>query len=145
MIKSLKKKKTSPKRKLTKKEEFEKYLEKIEDPKNNQEVNYDLPENPTLLQVAKFNICQNILAYQQDNDLTDEELADRINSDLSLPEVEEILFCQIEKFTLDRLVAYANNLFPFHLAIHEEPIKSKKNGSASRFRSKTAIHLKKHT
>src|SRR5437868_1067910 len=105
------KKKVTGKRTLKDKEQFKKYLEKIEDPKNNQEVNYDLPENPTLLQVAKFNICQNILAYQQDNDLTDEELTDRINSDLSIPEVEEILFCQIEKFTFDRLMTYANNLF----------------------------------
>src|SRR3954453_23626123 len=92
--------------KLSQKEQFKKYLERIEDPKNNQEVNYDLPENPTPLQVAKFDICQEILAYQQDNDLSDEELAERVN--LSIPELEEVLFCQIEKFTLDRLMTYAN-------------------------------------
>ena len=91
------------------KEQFKKYLERIEDPKNNQEVNYDLPENPTPLQVAKFDICQRILAYQQDNDLSDEELAEKVN--LSIPELEEVLFCQIEKFTLDRLMTYANSLF----------------------------------
>src|SRR3954466_11990501 len=91
------------------KEQFKKHLERIEDPKNNQEVNYDLPENPTPLQVAKFDICQRILAYQQDNNLSDEELAEKIN--LSIPEMEEVLFCQIEKFTLDRLMTYANNLF----------------------------------
>src|SRR5215213_6826079 len=91
------------------KEQFKKYLERIEDPKNNQEVNYDLPENPTPLQVAKFDICQKILAYQQDNDLSDEELAEKVN--LSIPELEEVLFCQIEKFTLDRLMTYANSLF----------------------------------
>src|ERR1044072_3113017 len=91
------------------KKDFERYLERIEDPKNNQEVNYDLPENPTPLQVAKFDICQRILAYQQDNNLVDEELAERIN--LSIPEMEEVLFCQIEKFTLDRLMTYASSLF----------------------------------
>ena len=89
--------------------EFKKILEELEDPKNNEGVNYDLPENPTVLQVAKFNICQNILAYQQDNDLSDKELAEKIN--LSFPETEEILFCQIDKFTLDRLMTYANFLF----------------------------------
>jgi len=111
------KKKTNPKKntRTTKvsgkrsKEQFKKYLERIEDPKNNQEVNYDLPENPTPLQVAKFDICQRILAYQQDNDLSDEELAEKVN--LSIPELEEVLFCQIEKFTLDRLMTYANSLF----------------------------------
>lgn len=81
----------SPKKRVTKKEQnFKEYLEQIEDPKNNQEVNYDLPENPTPLQVAKFNICQNILAYQQDNNLTDEELAERIN--LSIPEWKKFFF-----------------------------------------------------
>jgi predicted XRE-type DNA-binding protein len=100
---------TKKKRTTQEKKAFKKYLERVEDPKNNQEVNYDLPENPTPLQVAKFDICQRILAYQQDNNLSDEELAERIN--LSIPEMEEILFCQIEKFTLDRLMTYANNLF----------------------------------
>jgi predicted XRE-type DNA-binding protein len=90
-------------------QEFEKYLQKIEDPKNNQEVNYDLPENATSLEATKFNICQSILAYQQDNNLTDKEMAERIN--LTVPELEEILFCQINKFTLDRLMTYASNLF----------------------------------
>src|SRR5438132_13131141 len=100
---------TNKKKVSTKKSEFEKYLKKIEDPKNNQEVNYDLPENPTPLQVAKFEICQNILAYQQDNNISDKELAKRMN--LSIPEMEEILFAQLEKFTLDRLMTYANCLF----------------------------------
>src|SRR5437868_7933181 len=109
-MKRVSKKKAIKKKSTTQeKKEFAKYLERVEDPKNNQEVNYDLPENPTPLQVVKFNLCQNILAYQQDNNLADEELAERIN--LSIPEMEEVLFCQIEKFTLDRLMTYANNLF----------------------------------
>ncbi|KLL02402.1 MAG: hypothetical protein MRERC_2c150 [Mycoplasmataceae bacterium RC_NB112A] len=33
------------------------------------------------------------------NNLSDEELRERINCDLSIPELEEILFCQIDKFT----------------------------------------------
>ena len=88
---------------------FKDYLKELDDPKNNSGVSYDLPENPTPLQVAKFEICQNILAYQQDNNLSDKELSKRIN--LTVPELEEILFCQIEKFTLDRLMTYANALF----------------------------------
>jgi len=89
--------------------EFKNYLAELEDPKNNKEVNYDLPKNATPLQVAKFEICQGILAYQQDNNLSDKKLADKTG--LSIPEMEEILFCQIEKFTLDRLMTYANCLF----------------------------------
>ena len=89
--------------------EFEKYLERIEDPKNEREVNRDLPENPTVLQVAKYKLCKKILAYQIKNNLTDEELTQKL--DLSLAEVEDILFCEIEKFTLDRLMIYASRLF----------------------------------
>lgn len=89
--------------------EFEKYLDKIEDPKNEREVNRNLPENPTVLQVAKYKLCKKILAYQIRNNLTDEELNRRI--ELSQAETEDILFCEIERFTLDRLMIYASRLF----------------------------------
>ena len=126
------KKKVTGKRTLKDKEQFKKYLERIEDPKNNQEVNYDLPENPTPLQVAKFDSCQRILAYQQDNDLSDEELAERVN--LSIPKLEEVLFCQIEKFTLDRLMTYANSLFtPAQIKITiSQPTLRKRNSMYAR-------------
>lgn len=88
--------------------EFEKFLERIEDPNNHEGVNYDLPENPTALQVAKYKLCKKMLSYQIRNKLTDEEIAKRIN--LSVAEVEDILFCCIEKFTLDRLLTYASQL-----------------------------------
>ncbi len=89
--------------------EFEKFLERIEDPKNEREVNRDLPEKPTVLQVAKYKLCKKILAYQIKNSLTDEELNQRIG--LSQAETEDILFCEIERFTLDRLMIYASRLF----------------------------------
>ena len=91
-----------------KEKSFKGYLQEIEDPKNNSEVNYDLPENPTPLQVAKFEICQEILGYKLKNNLTREQVADKM--DLSKAETEDILFCCIEKFTLDRLVDYASRL-----------------------------------
>ena len=102
------------------KKEFEKYLEKIEDPKNNQEVNYDLPENPTPLQVVKFDICQRILGHKLDKDFTRKQVAEKL--DLSLAETEDILFCCIEKFTLDRLLTYASRLFsPSQIKVIVEP------------------------
>ena len=90
------------------KKNFKEHLKAIEDPKNNQEVNYDLPENPTPLQAAKFEICQEILGYKLKNNLTREQVA--TSMDLSKAETEDILFCCIEKFTLDRLVEYASRL-----------------------------------
>jgi predicted XRE-type DNA-binding protein len=94
---------------MIKNKEFEKYLEKIEDPKNEREINRSLPENPTIPQVAKYKICKKILAYQIKNKLNDEELIQKL--DLSQAETEDILFCEIEKFTLDRLLTYASRLF----------------------------------
>src|SRR5436190_14353460 len=104
-------------------QDFKKYLEELDNPKNNQEVNYALPENPTPLQVAKFEICQEILGYKLDNNLTREQVAERI--DLSKAEAEGILFCRIEEFTLDRLVEYASKLLdPIRVKVILEPKKS---------------------
>ena len=96
--------------KFTEKEEreFEKYLQKVEDP-NYQGGSYDLPENPTTLEKSKYDICQKILSYEQDNHLTTQTTAEKIK--LSVAETEDILHCRIEKFTLDRLVSYASELF----------------------------------
>src|SRR5690242_8706471 len=94
---------------MVKDKEFEKYLEKIEDPKNEREINRGLPKNPTSLQIAKYKLCKKILAYQVKNKLNDEELTQKL--DLSQAETEDILFCEIEKFTLDRLMVYASHLF----------------------------------
>jgi transcription initiation factor IIE alpha subunit len=49
-----------------------------------------------------------MLICQQVNNLTDEEVANKIS--LSLAETKDILFGWIEKFTLDRLVEYAGKL-----------------------------------
>ncbi|CAG8730738.1 10469_t:CDS:2, partial [Racocetra persica] len=84
------------------------YLQEIEDPHNNQEVNYALPENPSPLQVAKFRLCKKILGYKLDNNLTREQIAEKIG--ISKAETEDILFSHIEEFTLDRLITYAGKL-----------------------------------
>src|ERR1043166_6382094 len=105
------------------KKDFKKYLEELDDPKNNQEVNYDLPENATPLQIAKFEICQEVLGYKLKNNLTREQISEKM--DLSKAETEDILFCCIEKFTLDRLVEYASKLLdPIQVKVILEPKKS---------------------
>src|SRR5579859_8042067 len=105
---------------------FREYLREVEDPKNNREVNYALPENPTPLQVAKYEICQEMLGYKQDNDLTRTQVAEKIG--LSEAETEDILFCHIENFTLDRLVEYASRLLePIQVKIVLESRKPRVN------------------
>src|SRR4051794_15330158 len=93
---------------MAKNREFEKYLSEISDPKNDSEVNYSLPKNPTPLQVAKYKICKQILGYKLKNNLTREQVAERIG--ISKAETEDILFCYIEEFTLDRLITYVSKL-----------------------------------
>ncbi|CAJ0868694.1 1360_t:CDS:2 [Entrophospora sp. SA101] len=107
------------------KKSFKEYLAEIEDPKNNREVNHSLPENPTPLQVAKYKLCKKILGYKLDHELTREQMVEKIG--ISKAEIEDILFCCIEEFTLDRLVSYASKIFePLELGItrakEKEPI-----------------------
>src|SRR3954451_20098195 len=89
--------------------EFEQVLQELENPNYVGEGFWSLSENPTALEKTKYDICQKILAYQQKHKLTDKEIAQRIN--LTSGETEDILFCRIDYFTLDRLITYANELF----------------------------------
>jgi len=70
--------------------------------------NVGLNPNATPLEKNKYEICQKILAYKQDNKLTAEKVAKSIQ--LTTPETEDIFFSRINKFTLDRLVDYATRL-----------------------------------
>src|SRR6185369_13878491 len=108
---------------MVKDKEFEKYLQEISDPKNNSEVNYNLPKNPTPLQVAKYKLCKQMLGYKLKNDLTREQVAERVG--ISKAETEDILFCCIEEFTLDRLITYTSKLLdPVEVNITVEQKKS---------------------
>ena len=90
------------------KEQFEKYLQKIEDPNYESETNFALPENATPLEKSKYDICEKIVSYKQDNNLSIENIAQKVA--LSKAEVEDILHYHIDYFTLDRLVDYACKL-----------------------------------
>lgn len=94
---------------MNKDQEFAQTLQELGNPNYAGEGFWSLPENPTSLEKSKYAICQKILAYQQKHKLTDKEIAQRIN--LTTGETEDILFCRIDYFTLDRLITYANELF----------------------------------
>src|SRR4051812_34267196 len=105
---------------MNQKQKFREFLKEIEDPKNNSKINYALPEIPTALQTIKFEICQEILGYKLDHDLTREQVAEKIG--ISKAETEDILFCHIEEFTLDRLVEYASKVLkPLRIRVILEP------------------------
>jgi predicted XRE-type DNA-binding protein len=106
-------------------ERLSKIREKMLEP-NYPRANKPLPKNATSLEKSKYFLCKKVLVYKRENKLPVERLAKQIS--LTVPEVEDILFARIDKFTLDRLVTYVNNLFPFHLTIHEEDYNRKSNG-----------------
>src|SRR4051812_36192040 len=96
------------KKTIQEKKDFKKYLAKIEDP-NYQGGSWALPENPTLLERTKYELCQKVLTYHLDKDLTTGETAKRMQ--LSKAETEDILHCRLDYFTLDRLTTHAGKLF----------------------------------
>ena len=93
-------------------ERLAKIREKMLEP-NYPRINRPLPKNATSLEKSKFFLCKKVLAYKQENNLPVEKLAKQIN--LTVPEVEDILFARIDKFTLDRLVSYVDNIFSFSM------------------------------
>jgi len=90
------------------KQEYQKYLEELEDP-NYQGGSWTLPENPTPLEVTKYEICKMVVSHKQDKKLTTQKIAQKIQ--LSQAETEDILYYRIDHFTLDRLMDYASRLF----------------------------------
>jgi len=69
------------------------------------------------IEKAKYEICQNILRYKQENDLSEREIGERLGIEKQ-EKLEYFLYCHIDKFTLDKLVSYATELFvPFELKI----------------------------
>ncbi|CAG8657628.1 24864_t:CDS:1 [Racocetra persica] len=80
-------------------------------------INQGLRWNADPIEKAKYEICQNILHYKQENNLSEKEIGERLG--IKKPEkLEYLLFCHIDKFTLDKLVAYATELLaPFELKV----------------------------
>lgn len=79
-------------------------------------VNIVLPENASFLEKIKYELCQKILAYQQDNHLTYEETAQKVG--LSLSQTMEILRGNTAAFAVDSLISYVDNLhIPFEIKI----------------------------
>src|SRR5438128_10642948 len=94
--------------KSNQKKSFKEYLAEIEDP-NYQGGSWALPEDPTPLERAKYEVCEKILGYQEDNNLSDKELRERTG--LSQRKLEDILFTRIAKVNSDELINVASKLF----------------------------------
>src|SRR4051812_41730298 len=93
---------------LSQREQFKKYLERIEDP-NYQGGSWALPENPTTSERTKYELCEKVIKYKRNNKFTTEKIAQKLQ--LSKAETEDILYCRIDYLTLDRLLSYTDKLF----------------------------------
>lgn len=91
-------------------QDFKKYLQEIEKPDyDGPDISRALPDDANSLEKAKYKLCEKILAYQQDNNLPIEEVAQRIK--LTTAETKDIFHYHLDCFTFDRLITYANRLF----------------------------------
>jgi predicted XRE-type DNA-binding protein len=96
-------------------EEFERVVKRAKT--SNRRSNFLLPPNATELEKAKYKLCKDILFYKQQNKLSTENIAQRLES--SIPKTEYILYSHINKLHLDELINYANKLhLSFELKIN---------------------------
>jgi len=87
-------------------EEFERVVKRIA--KSDRRTNFSLPPNATPVEKTKYSICQNILAYQQDNNISVRKLARQFG--LTNARTEAILCSHFNEFNLEELIDYANCL-----------------------------------
>jgi len=85
--------------------------------KENDWINRGLAWNATPLDKIKYDICQNILTYHQAYNISEKEITSSLK--ISKEKVDHLLFCHIERFTLDELVIFATKLLisPLKLVI----------------------------
>jgi predicted XRE-type DNA-binding protein len=109
-------------------EEIKKVLKRVEQP-NYRRVNIGLHPNATPAEKAKYKLCKDILRYKQENKLTTEDIAQKL--ELNIPKTEYILFSHIDKFHLDELINYADSLhLPFKLTINGLHVSQKATAEA---------------
>ena len=72
-----------------------------------------LPAHASALDRAKYDVCEQILIYMKKRKLSQRELAKLLDT----PEtrVSEIVHYRIQKFTLDRLVSYLQQIKPMFM------------------------------
>jgi len=136
---NMKKNNTNP---FGKEKEIKEVLRKLTNP-NYQGSNLALPEDATIIEKFKYEICQSIAHYKLKNKLELKEMADLLSLDKS--SMSKLLRCHIELFALDSLITYAEKL-TIPLQITETPRSPRKRilpSSNSRKSSRNILLAKK--
>ncbi len=69
-----------------------------------------LPEHATALERFRWDICQKLVAYKRNHDLTLEEMGRLLGIDKG--KVSKILRHRVDEFSTDRLIGYLQVLYP---------------------------------
>ena len=94
-------------------EELERVRKKLARP-SYRRVNIGLSPEATEADKVKYHLCLSISRYQEENNLTEKELAQQLG--INKVKVEYILFRHLDKLTLEELVNYLSELsLPFKL------------------------------
>jgi len=79
-------------------------------------VNYALPDNASSAERVKYSLCQNVACYARKNNLSEQELAQKIG--VNKEKLTDILFSKIYNLNLEELITYTDNLhIPFEIKI----------------------------
>jgi hypothetical protein len=87
--------------------EIERVIKRVRQP-GYRRINIGLRPDASELDKAKYNICQSISRYKRINNLSEEELGQKIK--ISPEKLDDILFGRITEFNLEELVSYTEKL-----------------------------------
>src|SRR5687768_12448141 len=98
------------------KEELERVRKRIARP-GYRRVNIGLLPDATEADKVKYHLCKSILVYEQDNNVSEKELREKLG--ISQVKLEHILFSHISKLTIEELINYLETLhIPCQLKIN---------------------------
>ncbi|CAG8453371.1 3898_t:CDS:1 [Ambispora gerdemannii] len=89
------------------KAEIERVIKRVTQP-GYRRINKGLKPNASEQEKVKYNICQSIGDYCDDNQLSEKKLAQKLG--INQEKLEYILFCHINKLTVEELIDYVAKL-----------------------------------
>jgi predicted XRE-type DNA-binding protein len=101
--------KKNPVKKFPSAATLKKVRDKLSDPEY-RGGNIALPDDASEVERAKYKLCQLIAKYHREHELTQRQLAKKL--DIDEARISEILRGKISSFTVDRLLGYAQKVFP---------------------------------
>jgi hypothetical protein len=99
--------------------EIERVIKRMTQP-GYRRINKGLKPNATTEERIKYNLCKNIVSHAIKNNLTEEELVQKLGIDQV--KLEYVLFCHVNKLTFKELTAYVDILhIPLSIKISNQP------------------------